>query len=242
MRRNLLTIAMALVVCGISIAQSLPPNEADSLSRLENSPRHGEWVEYEAAGGDAVDAWVVYPERSDAAPVIIVVHEIYGLTDWIRAVADQFAAEGFIAIAPDFLSGKGPDGGGSYEIGTSGARLLIRDLSSIEIKNRIDGAARYATSLPAATNEYGIVGYCWGGGISFSYATQQPELGAAVAFYGTSPSTDALKSISAPVLGLYGGNDNRVNATIPAAETEMNRLGKTFEKEIFSGAGHGFLR
>jgi len=229
-------------VTGFAEVANLPPLEAGAKDLLIKSPRHGEWVTYDAGSGDKVDAWLVYPERKDGAPVVIVIHEIYGLTDWIRAVADQFAAEGFIAIAPDFLSGKGPGGKGSSSVDRDSVRGLIRGLDRGEIVRRLDGASRYATSLPAATDKYGVVGYCWGGGISFSYAAAQPDLDAAVVFYGTSPPTESLKTIQAPVLGLYGGNDNRVNATIPTAESELKRLGKRYEVEIYEGAGHGFLR
>jgi carboxymethylenebutenolidase len=219
-----------------------PPVAEDALKHLEESPRHGEWARYDAGMGDMVDAWLVYPERSDGAPVVVVVHEIFGLTDWVRAVADQFAAEGFIAIAPDLLSGKGPDGGNTSSVSRDAVRGLIRGLDREEVHKRLDAAAAYATALPAAEDRYGVVGYCWGGAISFSYATHQPELGAATVFYGTSPATETLSAVRAPVLGLYGGEDNRVNATIADAEAEMKRLGKSYEKEVYQGAGHGFLR
>ena len=243
-RRIWMTLLVAVVAAGSvsGYSDGIPPDEAGASARLETSPRHGEWIVYKADGEDAVDAWVVYPERSDPAPIVIVIHEIFGLTDWARAVADQFAADGFLAIAPDFLSGKGPDGGGSYDILPGSARRLIGRLDAAEIARRLDGAATYARSLPSSNGQFGVVGYCWGGGVSFSYATMQADLGAAVVFYGTSPATNTIEGVSAPVLGLYGGRDNRVNATIPAAEAEMERQGKTFEKQMFDGAGHGFLR
>jgi carboxymethylenebutenolidase len=220
----------------------LPAGEADAKARLNTSPRHGEWVTYSAEGGDRVEAWVVYPERSDKAPVVVVIHENRGLNDWARAVTDQFAAEGFIAIAPDFLSGKAPGGAGTRAVDPDEARNLIGKLEQPEITRRLMGAVRYATSLPAASKSYGVVGYCWGGARSFFHATQDADLGAAVVFYGTSPATETLRKIKAPVLGLYGGADNRVNATIPKAEEEMKRLGKRYEKEIYDGAGHAFLK
>jgi carboxymethylenebutenolidase len=189
-----------------------------------------------------VRAWVVYPERADVAPVVVVIHEIYALTDWIRGVADQLAAEGFIAIAPDLLSGKGPGGGGSESVDEQGAVALIRGLETDEVTRRIKAGAAYATGLPAATSAVGIVGFCWGGSTSFRMATVWPELNAAVAYYGGSPPTETLGGIQAPVLGHYGGNDARVNASIPDAQAEMERLGKSYEVHIHEGAGHGFLR
>ena len=244
LRRSALVISLALLVAFSASGQSLPPAEADVASRLASSPRHGEWVRYDAGMGDMVDAWVVYPERKDKAPVVVVIHEIFGLNDWARAVADQYAAEGFIAIAPDFLSGKASDGkGGTAALGgADAARAAMGRLDPAEVLRRLDGAAAYATSLPSATKAYGAVGFCWGGAISFAWATRQPKLGAAVVYYGTSPATAALASVQAPVLGLYGGADARVNATIPEAKAELDRLGKRYESEIYDGAGHAFLR
>jgi carboxymethylenebutenolidase len=247
-RKVLFSIGILTVVflSGMSIGFSqtvgLPPTEELAMDRLNKSPRHGEWVTVDAGKGDMVDAWLVYPERSDNAPVVIVIHEIYGLTDWIRAVADQMAAEGFIAIAPDLLSGKGTGGKGTRSVSRDDARMLIQELSWSEIVRRLDATAQYATALPAATKKFGVVGFCWGGGISFSYATEQPDLDAAVVYYGVSPDTVKLVDIKAPILGLYGGNDNRVNSTIPAADAEMTRLGKRYEYELYNGAGHAFLR
>lgn len=233
--------AMVLVGAGITFGQALPPLEADAPARLAASPRHQEWVTV-TSGSDKVNTWIVYPERSDKAPVVLVVHEIFGLTDWVRAVADQLAAEGFIAVAPDLLSGKGPGGGGSSSVSKDDARALIAGLSPEEITRRLDAAARYATSLPSATRSFGIVGYCWGGGISFGYATQQPDLGASVVYYGISPTAEMLRRVQAPVLGLYGGNDARVTSTVAPAQAEMKRLGKRYDVEIYPGAGHAFLR
>jgi len=235
-------VIMVGAAAGFSQTVAIPPAEDQVLDRLNRSPRHGEWVVVDAGSGDAVDAWLVYPERSDNAPVVVVIHEIYGLTDWIRAVADHMAAEGFIAIAPDLLSGKGPGGKGSSSVSKDDARRMVRELSWEEITRRLDATARYATSLPAATKKVGTVGFCWGGGTSFRYATEKPDLDAAVVYYGVSPEKETLAGVRAPVLGLYGGGDQRVNATIPQAESEMNRLGNRFEYEIYSGAGHAFLR
>jgi carboxymethylenebutenolidase len=219
----------------------IPPGEAQAREHLNSSPRHGEWAMVQD-GDDHIRAWIVYPERQQNAPVVLVIHEIYGLTDWIRSVADQLAAAGFIAVAPDLLSGKGPGGGGTESVDRDGAVGLVRGLQHGEVFRRLDASARHATSLPAARAEYGTIGFCWGGAISFAYATEQPRLGAAVVYYGTSPATESLEKIQAPVLGLYGSDDARVNATIPAADTEMKRLGKRYDHETYEGAGHGFLR
>lgn len=221
---------------------SLPAGAAEANARLAASPRHGEWAMVSAGGGDSVRAWVVYPERSQKAPVVIVVHEIFGVSNWIRAVADQLAADGFIAVAPDFLTGRNVPNGPDGQPVADSAVAAVRSLNPADVQRRIDAVARYATALPAANGRYGIVGFCWGGSVSFAHAAHSPTLGASVVYYGTSAPTDQLGRIRAPVLGLYGENDARVNATVPAADSAMRALGKTFEHETYDGAGHGFLR
>jgi carboxymethylenebutenolidase len=243
----LLTLIAALVVACVvpgtrGSAQVLPADAESTEARLQASPRHGEWVRYAAPGGDSVSAWVVHPERSDPAPVVIVIHEIFGLTDWIRAVADQLAAEGFIAIAPDLLSGKGPGGGGTSSIPAGEVRQAMSALDRDEVNGRLIAAGRYATALPSARPQVASMGFCWGGSTSFRLATAWPDLHAAVVYYGGSPDSAALAGVRAPVLGLYGGDDARVNATIEPARRELGRLGRSYEVEIYDGAGHGFLR
>jgi carboxymethylenebutenolidase len=224
--------------------ESLPAAEETAKAALEKSPRHGEYVDVKQPGGGApIRTWVVYPERKDKAGVVIVIHEIYGLTDWIRGVADQLAREGFIAVAPDLISGLGPGGGGTESAGSRDDVVkLVRGLSNAEAYARLDAVRDYAVKLPAANGRSATIGFCWGGARSFGYAAAQPGLNAAVVYYGTSPEAGEYARIQAPVLGLYGGDDARVNATIAPAEAEMKKLGKTYEPHVYEGAGHGFLR
>jgi len=224
----------------VPASSSLPPDAEGARARLASSPRHGEWVMI-PAGADSVRAWVVYPERKDKAPVIVVVHEIYGLTPWVRAVADQFAADGFIAIAPDLLTMKNLPNPTDSVPGAL-ATAAIRTLVAADVQRYLDASARYAMALPAALPKYGIVGFCWGGSVSFDHAVHSPSLGASVVYYGPSPATESLVSIKAPVLGLYGGTDARVGATIPAADSAMRAMKKTYTHYSYEGAGHGFLR
>lgn len=220
-----------------------PPGASAAVSALEESPRHGEFVEIEVPGRDSpLVTWVVYPERSDKAPVIVVIHEIYGLTDWIRAIADHFAKEGFIAVAPDLLSGKGPDGGNTDSFSRGGVRMAIMGLNPDEVVSGLNAARDYALALPSAGPKASCVGFCWGGRTSFRYATAQPELSAAVVFYGTPPGDDSLGRLKTPVLGLYGGDDARVTSTVPGTVEKMSSLSKPYEAKIYDGAGHGFLR
>ena len=219
---------------------SLPADAANARARLNASPRHGEWVMI-PAGNDSVRAWIVYPERKTKAPVVVVIHEIFGLSPWVRAVADQFAAEGFIAVAPDLLTSRNlPNPTDS--VPSDLATAAIRTLDPADVHRQISAAANYAMSLPSAVRKYGVVGYCWGGGVSFEHAVRSPSLGAAVVYYGVSPATASLASVNAPVLGLYGGSDARVDATVPPADSAMKALGKTYSPNIYEGAGHGFLR
>jgi carboxymethylenebutenolidase len=223
---------------------AIPPGEAGAKAFLEHSPRHHEWVEIVVPGKDAkLSAFIAYPERKAKAPLVIVIHEIYGLSDWVRAVADQLAGDGFIAIAPDMLSGKGPGGGGTGSFaGRDDVVKGVRGVSEPEVVTMLDAVSRYGRGLPAATGKFAVVGFCWGGAQSFHYATAQPDLGAAVVYYGTSPRSEALGTVRAPVLGLYGEDDARVNTTVGPAAARMKELGKTFVTHTFKGAGHGFLR
>lgn len=224
--------------------ENLPPSDVQAKAALEKSPRHGEWVDIRMPGGGTpVRAWVVYPERKEKAGVVIVIQEIYGLSDWLRGVADQLARDGFIAVAPDFLSGKGPNGGGTDSVASRDeVTKLTRALTPEETVARLNAVHDYAEKIPAGNGKTATIGFCWGGARSFAYAATQPALDAAVVYYGTSPETAELAKIKAPVLGLYGEDDARVNATIPPAEAEMKKLGKTYEVNIYKGAGHGFLR
>ncbi len=224
--------------------QNLPPSEDNAKAYLNKSPRHGEYVQVKQSGSEVpIQTWVVYPERKDKAPVVIVIHEIFGLSDWIRAIADDLAAHGYIAVAPDLISGKGPGGGGTEAAGSRDDVVkLVTALSKDEVKARLDAVRDYAIKLPAANGRSATVGFCWGGSTSFQYAASQPGLNAAVVFYGTAPDSAALANIKAPVLGLYGGDDARVTSTVDPTKSEMQKLGKTYDPHVFEGAGHGFLR
>jgi len=205
-------------------------------ARLEKSSRHGEWVEYKS-GERTLKAFVVYPERKEKAPVVIVIHEIFGLTDWVRGVCDQLAENGVIAIAPDLLSGQ------TYA-DIDGARKAISALPKEQVAADLNATADYAlTKIPAANGTLAVCGFCWGGGWTFSYASMNPKLKAAYSFYGVAVdnAADAGK-IACPVYGFYGENDARVDATIPKAEELMKAAGKKYEPVIYKGAGHGFMR
>lgn len=250
MRPLITKLAVALLALTACMRASTPaadehfehaPAATDASLRLSTSPRHAEWVTVSTGPGDSVRAWVVYPERTAKAPVVIVVHEIFGLSPWIRSVADQVAAAGFVAVAPDLLTMKNIPGSPENPDGQA-ARAAIQTLNMDDVHRQISAVARYAMGLPAAAPRYGIVGFCWGGAVSFEHAVRSPGLGASVVYYGTSPTPARLASVRAPVLGLYGSDDARVNATVPPADSAMKALGKTYRPIFYEGAGHGFLR
>lgn len=237
MSRFVLSMGIALLATSAASAQDW------ARDALEKSPRHGEWVKLRH-GDRVVQAFVVYPEVKDQAPAVVVIHEIFGLTDWVRLVADQLAEAGSIAIAPDLLSGLGPQGGGTEELGGDDAvRRVIGSLPPDQITADLNAAADYVAQLPACDGKVAVSGFCWGGSQSFRFATNRQDLQAAFVFYGTGPGDEsAIDRIACPVYGFYGGNDARVNSTIPETRRQMERAGKTFEPVIYQGAGHGFLR
>jgi carboxymethylenebutenolidase len=209
-------------------------------SRLEASPRHREYVPLKV-DNRTVQALVVYPETKSKASVVILIHEIFGLSDWAKEMADELAAEGFIVIAPDMLSGHGPNNGGSDSLAGQDERVrAVSALDPAEVLADLDAAADYGKKLPAANGQIAVAGFCWGGAKSFAFATHRHDLSAAFVFYGTGPAD--VSSINVPVYGFYGGEDARVDATIPGTQDAMKAAGKTYDPVTYDGAGHGFMR
>ena len=203
--------------------------------RLNSSPRHAEWVDIKL-GDHTFKAFVVYPERKDKAPVVIVIQEIFGLTDWLRSMCAELAESGVIAIAPDFLNGQ------KYE-DADAASKAVSAVTQDQIKAVLDATADYALKIPAGNGTLAVCGFCRGGGWAFAYANENPKLKAAYSFYGAPPqSPDQAANIRCPVYGFYGENDERVNAMIPKAEELMKAADKKYEPVIYKGAGHGFMR
>lgn len=207
---------------------------------LEKSPRHSEWVKL-THGDRTVQAFIVYPEVKGKASAVVVIHEIFGLTDWARSLADELAAAGYIAIAPDLLSGFGPKGGGSGDFsGNQDAMKAVSGLDPDVVTADLNAAADYVKKLPSANGKVAVAGFCWGGSQTFRFATNRHDLSAAFVFYGTAPKD--VSSITAPVYGFYASNDNRVDSTIPDTETAMKAAGKKYDPVTYEGAGHGFMR
>jgi len=212
-------------------------------ARLENSPRHLEWVKVKH-GNREVNCFLAFPEVKEKATAVVVIHEIFGLTEWVRGVADQLAEAGYIAIAPDLLSGAAPGGGGTAELGGGDAvRKAIAALPPDQITADLQAVVEHVAKLPACNGKVAVGGFCWGGSQAFRLATNAKEPKAFFVFYGSGPESEAeLARIQGPVYGFYGGNDARVNATIPQTTELMKKLGKQFDPVIYDGAGHGFMR
>jgi len=217
-------------------------------ARLAKSSRHQEWVKVKN-GAREVNSFVVYPEVKNKATAVVVIHEIFGMSDWVQSLTDQLAEAGYIAIAPDLLSGMGPNGGGTSSLDRNGVGQAIRDLPPDQITADLNAVADYVSKLPASNGKVVVTGYCWGGSQSFRFATNRPSLKAAFVFYGSAPAgadnapdKTVLAKISAPVYGFYAGNDARINATLPATTTAMTELKKTYDPVTYEGAGHGFMR
>jgi carboxymethylenebutenolidase len=228
--------------------------------RLEKSPRHREWIKikYKPANSNTereVSAFIVYPEVKSKATTVLVIHEIFGMSDWVQSLADQVAEAGYIAIAPDLLSGMGPNKGGTSDVATAGSNAIgkaIQALPPDEITADLNAVADYVVSLPSANGKLAVAGFCWGGGQTFRFATDRPSSKAAFVFYGAAPMTGpqgnqvadktALGRINSPVYGFYAENDMRINAILPSTIEAMKQLKKTYEPVTYPGAGHGFMR
>ena len=261
----LLTMGLAMFVSSVA-AQDMSahnhatPNESANpeaiqdwaKQRLVKSPRHQEWVKVKN-GNREVNSFVVYPEVKKKATAVVVIHEIFGMSDWVQQLTDELAEAGYIAIAPDLLSGMGPKGGGTSDFDANAVRQAIGALPADQIKTDLNAIADYVSKLPGANGNVVVAGFCYGGSQSFNLATNRSSLKAAFVFYGTPPASNAqgqpfaidkaaLGRIGAPVYGFYAENDMRVDATIPPAVDAMKELGKTYDPVTYAGAGHGFMR
>lgn len=228
-----------LLLCGLC-ALTLSAQDW-AKEKLEKSPRHREWVTVKH-DGRSVETYIVYPESKTKAPVIVMIHEIFGHTDWVQEMADELAGNGYIVVAPDLLSGMGASGQGSKSFDQSGAIKAVSQLPPDQITADLNAVADYSQRLPASNGKLFVIGFCWGGGQSFRFATNRPDLAAAFVFYGPPPDKDAMARIKAPVYGFYAGNDARIDATIPDTTAAMRAAGKKYEPVTYDGAGHGFMR
>lgn len=241
MKRARAALLPALAILGCTLFCASAHAQRWALTKLNKSPRHEEWVTVRH-GSRAVETFIVYPQVPTKRPVVLIIHEIFGMTYWVQDLADQVAAAGYIAVAPDLLSGMGPHGGRSTSFSQQQAIEAVSHLNPDQITADLNAVADYALKLPSANGKLFVAGFCWGGGQSFRFATNRKGIAADFVFYGPPPSEDAMKRITAPVYGFYAGDDERISATIPDTQKEMKALGKIYEPVVYPGAGHGFMR
>jgi len=232
-----LTLISLLILCAAQFASA----QDWARATLEKSSRHREWVTIKH-DGRSVETFVVYPESKGKTPVVLIIHEIFGMTDWVQDLADQVAAAGYIAVAPDLLSGMGPNGGGSSDFAEGKTMEAVSHLNPDQVTADLNAAADYAMKIPASNGKLFVGGFCWGGGQTFRFATNRADLAAAFVFYGPPPDKNAMARIKAPVYGFYAGNDARIGAMIPDAVAQMKAAGKMYDIVTYEGAGHGFMR
>ena len=246
--RKIYFMLVALLLAGVGATiipaqePALPASGTEANARLAASPRRAEWAQIRV-GTDSVRAWVVYPARRQNAPVVVAIHDNQGMSNWIRAVADQLAADGFIAIAPDLLSmqavPRNPDGESQRE----GVSAAIGRVDQATRDRYIQAFGEWGTKLEGASAKYGVVGFCWGGSTVFAHAAAAPAaLGAVVVYYGGAPAPERMNTVRAPILGLFAADDARVNNSVAPAEAVLKANNRTFEAHYFEGAGHGFTR
>jgi carboxymethylenebutenolidase len=235
MKRMTLFYLLMLVAAPFASAQDW------AKAALAKSPRHSEWVTIKH-DGRSVETFVVYPESKGKTPVVVIIHEIFGMSDWVQELADEVAAAGYIAVAPDLLSGMAPNGGRSSDFAEGKTMEAVSHLNPDQVTADLNAAADYAMKIPASNGKLFVGGFCWGGGQTFRFATNRGDLAAAFVFYGPPPDKDAMARIKAPVYGFFAGNDARIGAMIPDAIAQMKAAGKTFDPVTYDGAGHGFMR
>jgi carboxymethylenebutenolidase len=232
-----ISLISLLILCTSQIASA----QDWARATLEKSSRHREWVTVKH-DGRSVETFVVYPESTGKTPVVLIIHEIFGMTDWVQDLADQVAAAGYIAVAPDLLSGMGPNGGRSSDFAEGKTMEAVSHLNPDQVTADLNAAADYALKIPASSGKLFVSGFCWGGGQTFRFATNRADLAAAFVFYGPPPDKEAMVRIKAPIYGFYAGNDARIGAMIPEAVVQMKAAGKAYDLVTYEGAGHGFMR
>ena len=245
-RRFLKESTSSIAALGLGVSSLSAQDWARKM--VDKSPRRREWVsvKHNTRSDESV---VAYPQIRDKAPAMVVIHEIFGMTEWVENVTDEFAEAGYIAIAPDLLSGMAPNGGRTKDFpasegggGFGPAGQAIGKLPPDQITADLNAVADFCKSLPACNGKVCVVGFSWGGSQAFRFATNHRDLSAAFVFYGGGPAADSIAAIQAPVYGFYAGTDTRINGTIPQTQEQMKAAGKFYETVIYDGATHGFMR
>jgi carboxymethylenebutenolidase len=193
-------------------------------------------VEIPAEGGPLM-AYLARPSGDGPYPVVLVSHENRGLTEHIKDVSRRLAEAGYVALAVDLLSRQG----GSEAVGEAGAPGALGSIPPDQFAEDFRSGWEFLQEQPYAdADRVGMVGFCFGGGVTWLVATRMPELQAAVPYYGPHPPVEDVPQINAPVLAIYAGNDDRINGGIPAIEEAMAASGKVYEKVVYPGTDHAF--
>ena len=232
---------IAALTCAALVACAPGTDDETGGAETQMAAADG-WIDI-ANGDRQVATWMAYPEGDGPAPTIIVIHQNRGSSEWVRSVADRLAQEGYIAAAPDLLSGMAPGGGNTADYPDSdAARAGIGQLPPDQVTADLQSVADFLSGLPRSNGSVSVSGFCWGGRQTFRFATNNPALAAAYVFYGDGPQdAEAVAGVGARVYGFYGGEDNRINSTIETTTELMAAGGKSYQPIIYDGAGHGFM-
>jgi carboxymethylenebutenolidase len=237
-------IAWKILIALLTMPFLLTSNKAVAQewakTKLEKSQRHLEWVDVKQ-GDRTIKCFIAYPEAKKPTPAILVIHEIFGLSDWVRELCDELAAEGYIAIAPDLLSGKAGESTASHG-SIDDVRKAVSALPEEQVAADLNAVATYVLKLPAANGKLAVTGFCWGGAKTWLAMTTNPSLKAGYSFYGIADKSLDLSKIKAPIYGFYAEKDARVSSTIEDTAKRMKEAGKEFESVTYANAGHGFMR
>jgi carboxymethylenebutenolidase len=209
-----------LLLAGLSV-QAIHAQDW-AKARLEKSPRHRERVVVKQ-GDREIATLVVYPETKDKKPVVLLIHDSAGITDWFESFADQVAAMGYVAVAPNLLSGTG----------LPADKQVTSDLNAV---------ADYGIKLSASDGRVFVAGIGWGGAQSFRFAADRSDVAAALVFCGASPDKDSMARIKSTIFGFYAANDKSVNATVPPAQAAAKAADVVFEAVIYDGVGARFMQ
>jgi carboxymethylenebutenolidase len=237
--------ATGVAALGLGVSSLYAQDWARTM--VDKSPRKREWITVKH-DGRSVESVVVHPQSQGKAPAMVVIHEIFGMTDWVENVTDEFAEAGYIAVAPDLLSGMASNGGRTKDFPATGgggfgpAAQAVMKLPPEQITADLNAVVEYCRSLQSCNGKVCVVGFSWGGSQTFRFATNRKDLSAAFVFYGSGPEAETLASIQAPVYGFYAGTDTRIDSTLPQTQEQMKAAGKFYEIVTYDGAAHGFMR
>jgi carboxymethylenebutenolidase len=189
--------------------------------------------------GVGLSGYLTRPKGDDKRPAVIVIHGWTGIDDHIRDVGRRLAKAGYVALVPDLLSRSG--GTGAFSSGEAATKELYR-LGDEMFTKDLSGAVNYLNGQNfVRANKIGVIGFCWGGGKALLFTTRSKDLAASVIYYGSNPpNLEDVKNITAPVLGQYGGADERITSAVPKLADAMKQYGKSFEYNVYPGAPHSF--